>query len=36
MKTELVILDLDGTLLNENHKINNETKEYLNILKIII
>jgi len=33
MKTELVVLDLDGTLLDNNHKINTETKKYLNTLK---
>jgi Cof subfamily protein (haloacid dehalogenase superfamily) len=33
METKLVVLDLDGTLLNDAHEITTETKEYLEELK---
>jgi len=33
METKLVVLDLDGTLLNNQHEITEETKIYLNKLK---
>jgi len=33
MKTKLVVLDLDGTLLNDAHEITEETKDYIEKLK---
>lgn len=30
---KMIVVDLDGTLLNDNRKISDKTKEYLNILK---